>query len=49
MLKKELSVKCGAGGARNLGVTISRAPFLLFLDADDWLDPNCIAEMLEEW
>ena len=39
----------GAGFARNMGANMARAPFLLFLDADDWLDPRCIEEMLEEW
>jgi len=39
----------GAGWARNFGVTFARAPFLVFLDADDWLYPKCLERMLEEW
>lgn len=39
----------GAGCARNRGVEIARAPFLLFLDADDTLHPDCLQEMLEAW
>lgn len=39
----------GAGQARNLGAEQARAPFLLFLDADDWLDPRCMQRMLDAW
>ncbi|RPJ40036.1 MAG: glycosyltransferase [Planctomycetaceae bacterium] len=39
----------GAGYARNRGVDAARAPFLLFLDADDILDPGCIKAMMAEW
>lgn len=39
----------GAGAARNLGATLARAPFLLFLDADDWLYPEAIQEMMDAW
>ena len=39
----------GSGYARNRGVEIARAPFLLFLDADDWLHPTCMDEMLKGW
>lgn len=37
----------GAGAARNLGATVARAPFLMFLDADDWLYPTCMQRVLE--
>lgn len=36
----------GAGVARNLGAEMAKAPFLLFLDADDWLTPTALADML---
>jgi len=36
----------GAGYARNRGVELARAPFLLFLDADDWLYPKAMERML---
>jgi glycosyltransferase involved in cell wall biosynthesis len=39
----------GAGYARNRGVEIARAPFILFLDADDTLHPDAIQKMLEYW
>lgn len=37
----------GAGHARNLGADVSKAPFLLFLDADDWLTPTALTDMME--
>lgn len=33
----------GAGHSRNLGVKIARAPLLFFLDADDYLLPDCLS------
>ena len=39
----------GAGAARNIGAQMARAPFLLFLDADDWLQPAALERMLEAW
>lgn len=39
----------GTGAARNLGVNYARAPFILFLDADDWLYPEAIQKMLDTW
>ena len=39
----------GAGAARNLGASIARAPFLFFLDADDWLYPQALAMHYEGW
>ena len=39
----------GPGFARNFGAKMARAPFLLFLDADDWLYPHTVERMLEEW
>jgi glycosyltransferase involved in cell wall biosynthesis len=42
-------VDSGAGAARNAGAALARAPFLLFLDADDWLYPDCLAKMLIRW
>lgn len=39
----------GAGAARNEGSRLARGAFLLFLDADDYLLPNCIELMLEAW
>jgi len=39
----------GAGKARNVGVKYARAPFLLFLDADDMLMPQAIEKMLAKY
>lgn len=43
------SKNMGAGYARNAGAARARAPFLLFLDADDWLYPQALTVMLEGW
>jgi len=32
----------GLSAARNAGIRLSKGDFLLFLDADDWLEPNCL-------
>lgn len=37
--------KCGAGAARNAGAKLAKAPYLLFLDADDWLTPDALSIM----
>jgi glycosyltransferase involved in cell wall biosynthesis len=39
----------GAGAARNLGVWYATAPFLVFLDADDYLYPNALEVMVQGW
>jgi glycosyltransferase involved in cell wall biosynthesis/predicted flap endonuclease-1-like 5' DNA nuclease len=39
----------GAGAARNAGARAARAPFLLFLDADDSLHPDFIFKCLAYW
>lgn len=38
--------KKGAGFARNRGAEVANAPYLLFLDADDWLEPDALAQLL---
>lgn len=35
----------GVGAARNRGVSESTAPFICFLDADDWWEPTFLEEM----
>lgn len=42
----ELAENGKQGTARNRGVTMARAPFLLFLDADDALEERCLEELL---
>ena len=39
----------GAGRARNFGVERARAPFVVFLDADDTLHMQAIEGMLDAW
>lgn len=39
----------GAGAARNRGAEIARAPLLFFLDADDWLYPSALSELLKAY
>ncbi len=36
----------GLSGARNRGIDESAAPHLLFLDADDWLEPGALGALL---
>lgn len=38
--------KHGAGWARNQGLRQVTTPWVLFLDADDWLEPNAVERML---
>jgi len=39
----------GPGCARNKGVEVARAPFLVFLDADDYLMPEALQKMVDAW
>lgn len=41
--------KQGAGHARNLGIQHARAPFCLYLDADDYLLPDALKSMLRQY
>lgn len=38
----------GAGGARNTGLRLARAPLVAFLDGDDLWEPSYLAEQLRE-
>jgi len=42
-------VEVGTGRARNIGVDNSRADLIVYLDADDFLFPDAIKTMFEEW
>jgi len=35
--------------ARNVGAVVARADFLIFLDADDWLESTYVAEVIEAY
>lgn len=40
------SCACSAAGARNSGISTARGRWLMFLDADDWVDASFLAKML---
>ena len=40
-----LEKNIGVSNARNLGVSISHAPYITFLDADDWWEPSFLEEL----
>lgn len=37
----------GLPAARNTGIKASKGRYLFFLDADDWLEPDCIEKLVE--
>lgn len=39
----------GAGYARNIGLSNVTTPFVVFLDADDWVEPVYVEECLKAW
>lgn len=42
-----LAKNVGVSNARNLGVAESSAPYISFLDADDWWEPTFLEEMVD--
>ena len=45
MRLQRLEQNVGVSNARNIGVQISSAPYITFLDADDWWEPTFLEEM----
>jgi glycosyltransferase involved in cell wall biosynthesis len=41
--------KKGVSNARNMGIDKANAPLILFLDADDYLDPHTLEKMLDAY
>ena len=41
------SKNAGVSMARNAGIDIARAPWIAFVDGDDWLPPNAIERLLQ--
>ena len=39
----------GVSSARNKGLELATGQLVMFVDADDWLEPSCVAEVVEAW
>lgn len=42
---RRLEENMGVSNARNMGVRMSKSPYITFLDADDWWEPTFLEEM----
>ena len=38
----------GLASARNAGLTIAKGEYIVFVDSDDWIEPNMLEELLEK-
>lgn len=39
----------GASHARNLGIRIAKGELIWFIDADDWIEPNSLSQLISEF
>lgn len=37
----------GVGGARNTGIEAAKGKYIVFIDSDDWVEPNCLEKLYE--
>lgn len=45
ILVVQVEKNVGVSNARNIGISLSSAPYITFLDADDWWEPTFLEEM----
>ena len=38
----------GLGAARNKGLSLSKGKYIWFIDSDDWIEENCLAEIINK-
>lgn len=46
-IKVKHSLNEGAGPARNKGIEMATGKYIMFIDPDDWIEPNLLEEMYE--
>jgi glycosyltransferase involved in cell wall biosynthesis len=46
LIKKYLNT--GLADVRNIGLKIARAPYVFMLDADNWIEPNCLSVLYQQ-
>lgn len=39
----------GVSAARNLGIKLASAPYLTFIDSDDWVEDDALESLLSAW